>query len=320
MYQNLILIFISVIFSYILGLTIINVVNNRMSDISINMPKVVPHINFKITKDLSGSVNICHQSDKNDSSIKESFKNHVKEEEPKIVYKLGCTSNQDCNQLHTGNICGVDNKCHCKKGSGTFCQLGRMKYKNPENMTPSELLEFKSKFRKDFTLQDYKNWLLLYQNEIKILKPHHRKNLQKLLDGKKLRKRDIPNILTVPQMTRSQYFQKMYNKNVRSKLYSDHLNGDPDLLGYNYNDYEEFIPPELLEKTWITGIVDLYNTKNDATALNHYINPPVNTGANETDIGLNYRQKQMKKQLEKEGKLDGLTEKQKVQMMDIFRN
>ncbi len=302
--KNTIMIFVvTFIIAYFMGLTIIRVVDNRMKDISINMPKIsLPEQHITIS--LNGD-KLCTTKDTNShgtdivipkfkipststsaSSDVESFEN-VNASSKGV--RVGCAKDSDCNLVHGQghNICKSDNTCHCVSGSGTFCHLSSTNYKDPRDMSTIERKIFKKKFRTDMTFQDYKNWLLLYKNETHKLRRHHRINLIKLLNGVVITENDIPDIQVLPPLDPSEYFKKMYNGGKISIQFpeSDQTGG---LLEYNYSDYGDFIPPQHLETAWITGEVDLFSRKVNPRELNHYVRPFVTTGEERSAIGREY--------------------------------
>ena len=208
---------------------------------------------------------------------------------------IGCTTDADCNNVHGDgkNVCKSDGTCHCVSGSGIFCHLGPTNYKDPKDMTPEERERFKLKFRNNMTLQDYKNWLMLYKENIEDLRQHHRRNLLKLLKGGQLTVRDVPSVRIKPPTDASDYFQKMYKGGKISVHFPD--NGSP-LVGANYNQYTDFVPPENAGSSWITGVVDLFKeTKDDAKALDWNLRPDVTVGIEEESVG-NVYQRYLEKQ------------------------
>lgn len=200
--------------------------------------------------------------------------------------KIGCTTDADCNNVYGDgkNVCKSNGTCHCVSGSGVFCNLGPTVYKDPKDMIPEERERFKLKFRSNMTLQDYKNWLMLYKDEIENLRQRHRRNLLKLMRGGQLNLKDIPSIRLKPPTEASDYFQKLYKGSKISVHFPD--NGSP-LVGSNYNDYNDFVPPENTASSWITGTVDLFKEagKDDAKALDYHIRPDTRTGADEESVG-----------------------------------
>lgn len=205
--------------------------------------------------------------------------------------KVGCNTDADCNVVWGDgkNTCKRDGSCHCVSGSGTFCQYGPTNYKDPSDMTDLELKQFRYKYRNDMTLQDYKNWLMLFKNNPQHLREHHRENLAILLRGGMLTEKDIPAIRIKPPMDPADYFKKMYEG---GKI-SVHFPSESEtgaLLPANHSKYDEFLPPEKVPKSWITGIVDLYKRplKDDAKAVNFYLRPEVTVGVERELVGEEY--------------------------------
>lgn len=151
-------------------------------------------------------------------------------------------------------------------------------YKDPRDMSCMEKVDFKRKYRNNFTMQDYIDWLLLYRRDMYNLKEYHQANLIKVLSGTKLKAKDLPYRRLVPSMESSKYFAEMYNKQGKLAYHGDDLEAG-GLLGANYSDYNEFIPPQLLRHSWITGKKDLFvDQKNDTYALNYYLRPAAVVG------------------------------------------
>jgi hypothetical protein len=199
---------------------------------------------------------------------------------------VGCTTDEDCNNVHGDgrNVCKADGTCHCVSGSGIFCHLGPTNYKDPKDMTPEVRERFKLKFRNNMTLQDYKNWLMLYKGEIENLRQHHRRNLLKLMKGGQLTVRDVPSVRIKPPTDAADYFQKMYKGGKISVHFPDN---ESPLVGANYNQYTDFVPPENAGSSWITGVVDLYKEsgKDDAKALDWNLRPDARVGIDEESVG-----------------------------------
>lgn len=204
---------------------------------------------------------------------------------PRVL--VGCRTDDDCNVVNGDgkNVCKSDGTCSCiGGGSGTFCHYGPVKYRDPKDMTADELQRFKSKYRNDFTLQDYKNWLMLYKSDPENLREQHRRNLRILLQGGQLTPKDLPHIQMRSPTNASDYFQKMYRGGNIAVHFPD---SDSPYVGANYRDYGDFEPPENVASTWITGVVNAYKTekKDDAKSLNWYMLPEVTTGEDEQRPG-----------------------------------
>lgn len=138
-------------------------------------------------------------------------------------------------------------------------------YKDPKDMTAEELRRFKRMTIFDnFTVQDYKNWLLLYQKDYYLLNDENLLNLRNLLRGEMLFLRDIPsgptgglpmdNTNNTNQMNNTQkYYARMYDQLARTEqiLAPVHsaVGGGTGAgrarqeVGYNYNEYSEFAAP-----------------------------------------------------------------------------
>lgn len=201
--------------------------------------------------------------------------------------KLGCRTDADCNVVNGDgkNVCKSDGTCACiGGGSGLFCHYGPVNYRDPKDMTADELQRFKTKFRSNFTLQDYKNWLLLYKKDPENLREQHRRNLTLLLQGSMLTAKDIPTVRVRAPTNASDYFQNMYQGANIAVHFNDQ---DSPYVGANYNDYGDFVPPENIANSWVTGIVNAYKNdgKDDARAIDWYMLPETTTGEDEQRAG-----------------------------------
>jgi hypothetical protein len=300
---------------YLVGLSIVKLVDNKLGDIEIKLPQINVNTKLNVSKDAKGLINIC-----SDKLQMESHTSHTSHDVPVEFFepnvgsipnevsgspkvdtefkmmnldsnKIGCKTDNDCNIVNGNglNVCKSDGTCHCLSGSGTFCQYGPTNYKDPKSMTDEERRIFKYQYRNNFTLQDYKNWLLLYKDDSQHLRENHRDNLAKLLRGDTLYVQDMPNIRIIPPMDPADYFGKMYEGGKISVHFPEE--GETGaMLPYNYGKYSEFISPETATKTWITGIVDLYKTpmKDNARELNYYLRPEVTVGVERELVGQEY--------------------------------
>lgn len=203
---------------------------------------------------------------------------------PRVL--VGCTTDADCNVVNGDgrNVCKSDGTCSCVGGgSGTFCHYGPTAYRDPKDMTPDELRRFKAKYRNTFTLQDYKNWLMLYKSDPENLRAHHRRNLRILLQGGQLTPKDVPSMRIRPPTDASDYFQKMYRGGNIAVQFPDN---DSPFVAANYKDYNDFVPPENVASSWITGVVNAYaEGKDDARALDWYVRPDSTVGVEEERVG-----------------------------------
>lgn len=171
---------ITITFGYLLGMAVTRVVDRRLSEISITMPKITIPSPYDTTMDNKGKVsNIYeHFEQENETDDLVNPKHH---ETSLKQYNLPSIENK------TNIYDNEKNKCYCVGGYGTTY------YKNPNNMTPNQIQKFKTKAKfSNMTLQDYINWLLLFDNEPEKLSINHARNLQKITKGLSLSFKDLP--------------------------------------------------------------------------------------------------------------------------------
>ena len=198
-----------ILIEYIVGLTIITLIDKRLSNISINLPKqnVIVQMPQKI---------------KNEEEIVETF-------EPK-GFSAEFKNNQGKINLITPEI--FQSFCY-QNHLHTVCQSGKMNYPDPNTMTPIDKRYFKYNYAGNFTKQDYINWLWLYHENQEELPYEHLKNLEKLKKGNI----DIqlpPSYISVPTST-ADYFRKLYNQELNIDEPLD--TGLYGLDGANVNQY-----------------------------------------------------------------------------------
>ena len=258
-FYNVFLFIIVVIIAMILGLTIINVVDKRLSEISINIPKQnivvnVPEKNNTIEGFDSGS---------------ESKSSHTLYKTP----QKGDEPNETKNQIPFTNngsevVCSKDHN-HGER-MGLICTYGPTNYQNPADMNERDRMIFKTSYPSNMTLQDYINWLWLYKNQTSGLTVDHRKNLEALKKGIQIKYSDKPTTKESPPLTAENYFDKMYSV-AGSINWSTPLNMDTQgLIGYNYGEYSEF--------------GDNFNQMGTSVAINNPGDLPIKESARTVDM------------------------------------
>ena len=204
-------------------------------------------------------------------------------------YRVGCQTDDDCNQVwgNGENICKSNNKCHCVTGSGAFCHKGPTLFKNPKAMKPEERSKFREKWRGG-TVQDYMNWLRLWRGELHLLEEPHARNYRKLMSRGRLETTDMPKrTMNPPPYSKSDYFRQVYKDGkflLERAPYIEKGTRNHSLgpyRGYNYGDYNGFIPPEGVEFDVVTDIPE----KRDPFELNYFLRPRVTTGGERTTAG-----------------------------------
>ncbi len=164
------------------------------------------------------------ESDDNDTDSTEGFENgvgfYVIDEVKPIEKVLACQQNH----------------CH------TNCIHGKMNYPNPSTMSPIDKRYFKYNYQSNLTLQDYINWLWLYDKTEEELPYIHLKNLYKLKKGDVLEYKNgiLPPLsnIRIPKNT-AEYFNKLYNTegiNISCPLDT----AENCYSGFNYNQYPDF--------------------------------------------------------------------------------
>ena len=97
-------------------------------------------------------------------------------------------------------------------------QIRSQNYKEPQDLSEVQLRVFKSKFRIDYTIKDYNNWLNLYikDDNVDILQDVHKVNAKILKRGGTLNPSDLPqlNVLPSSHVPLNNFFDIYKNKNV----------------------------------------------------------------------------------------------------------
>lgn len=262
---------IAIIFGCLLGFAIVYVVDRRLSNISINMPKIVIPSREDFSPNSPDETYSPEEEDiKNTSPTTSSSPTSPPPPSPAsppppspvspTIYQptqgipspsnpsVGCTNNRDCNLVYGQglNRCLSNHQCHCVKGTGQLCQLGPTFYKDPKDMTPQQLMWFKGKAKVyKMTLQDYINWLMLFEEDPGQLAPRHLANLQKLLQGRSLTVDEVPRDRIPAPMNAQDYFQQI------AQLDDQIIPRNTDTGGlqvpYNVQDYAQFESPRQMK-------------------------------------------------------------------------
>ncbi len=192
MIYNICVFLITILIAYMVGLTIVTLVDKRLSNISINLPKQ--------------NVIVKYVTEKNSDEI-EHFNNY---ESKYILNKIYEPDYTLIPKIET-TICFKD---HCHQ----TCQHGETNYPDPHTMSPIDKRYFKYSYPGNFTLQDYINWLWQYKNTEEELPYEHLKNLNKLKRGIPL----IPKKGVLPPPTK--FYVEKDTASYFKKLYGDEIN------------------------------------------------------------------------------------------------
>lgn len=148
-------------------------------------------------------------------------------------------NNQDSHYILNNIIPDVKSQIICYKNHPhNKCLRGDMNYDDPYLMSPIDKRYFKYNYQPNLTLQDYINWLWIYDTSEEELPYIHMRNLQKLKNNIQLKYQEgiLPpkSNIQIPKST-EEYFNKMYNSelDINNPLEVKKMIYD----GYNYNEY-----------------------------------------------------------------------------------
>lgn len=275
--HNVLIFFLLLIAAMILGMTIVNVVDKRLSEVTIKIPKQNVVVNLPSNNNINDQVE-TFVSNSSENVSANTLKAPLVQSKNTVV---GCTSDTECNMApwqNGENVCLKNNKCQCTTGTGTFCQNGPTNYPDPKDMSETDRKIFKITYPRNMTLQDYINWLWLYKEDPDDLTIEHRKNFEAIKKGIHITYADKPSAKEAPPLTSEQYFEKMYDLagqvNWRTPLNMD-TNG---LVGYNYNDYSEFNQNfDQLGSSGIASNPSSLPIKHSAKVVDNMVRRPINT-------------------------------------------
>jgi hypothetical protein len=282
---------IIIIISYLLGISLINLIDNRLSKIKINIPKQDIVINYP-DKD-TNNIEKFQNSNKLDVSInKEINNNNNKIKKTNFDSEYYDQMNNDSRVEGFSNteppeykgwkidkkkiqVC-IKNHNHVKNGKDLNCTYGLTNYADPKDMSSIDLNIFILNYPPNLTLQDYINWLYCYIDREDQLPYNHLKNLQKLKQGKELIEEHgilPPPSYNYPPLNSEDYFDKMYN-NINEFNIAPPLNSNTaSMIGYNYNDYSEFSQnSDIYGSTGVIRNSDIAVKKN-VKKLHDFVNP-----------------------------------------------
>ena len=271
---------ITIIISYLFGLSLINKLEDKFNNIKINIPQqeiLVKYPEQKI-ETFENKINIVESKiyntdkkdiDKIDPELDKDFFNDS-ELNIEGFEKLKKNNQQSWeNPLKSSHICYKNHK-HSK------CNLGVMNYADPKDMSPIDYNIFVLTYPSNMTLQDYIHWLWCYDGKEYQLTYIHLKNLQKLKKGEKLI--EVKGVLPPPgyekqALTSEDYFNKMYAINNEFNIASSLNSQTGPMLGANYDQYSEFSQnKDLYGSSSYLRNCDIGDKKN-ANQLNNFVFP-----------------------------------------------
>ncbi len=162
------IIIITLLVGYLLAYSIIKTIDDRLTDISINMPQIVLPSGIPVASNYNYAEAIVQ---KGGSSINN---------------RICDLSRRGKNSEILGSSSGPVQKTSNSEQILSY-------YINPSVMTSDQVKRFKLKAKvHKMTIIDYRRWLKLFKNDPENLDDIHRNNLDTLLSGKQINKIDIP--------------------------------------------------------------------------------------------------------------------------------
>ena len=281
---------ILVLVSYLMGISLRNMIDDRLSKVSLKLPK--QNLVVKIDKDNNDIIETFYddeeQNNNNENNINciENFESKKKEEN--AVFK-GYDKNIYSNKDYEQNIKeDIKNKVSYNNHADidiNDIDYGMANYAHPNNMSDVDKNMFIFQYPPNMTLQDYINWLWCYAGREHELTYIHLRNLNKLKKGDKIYYEEgviPPPALEHPPITAEKYFEKLYTDKNEINLAAPLNSATGALLGYNFNDYGEFSQnsrQDGLSGKLNTEVKDNY--KSLMNAMTPYLRKPV--PANITD-------------------------------------
>lgn len=260
----ILLFFIALIVAYMLGLTLVSVVDKRLRNISIKVPKQNVTVNMEsfTNKNQSNNQTNRNQTNDNDTELAGTFKPNTATINFADDYKT-LTKEDNINTPE-----GVDQfrgyrlrpdlfnasskpESQCIKNHiHENCQYGPTNYPDPAYMSPFDRNAFAKAYPKNLTIQDYINWLWTNKHNPNLDKKHIT-NLNKIKSKTPLRYE--PNVTPPPTRdpsssppTASEHFTNLYKNGFPPTTYSithplntNRLNTDPNVETFRPSNEED---------------------------------------------------------------------------------
>ena len=284
-YFFMILIIIFTIF--FIGLGVNNLIEKKLKNIKINIPKT---INCELNKNVK--------------EIKEKFTNLGLNEinkdpspEPKkvtnvsynTILPLNNNEYENSELVKSNKLKKEDERIYInpfiKNKEDDNLMKPKQNYQNPESMVSEERNAFKFGYPDNMTMQDYVNWLYLFKDKPNMLNLDHYTNLQKLENNVELEYKygvTPPSSKFIPPLNSDNYFNNMYSSppTIKEHKQPERLSSNQgsitnSLIPYNYSNYSNF--PQNFDVYGGSGIITnplLYRKINPKT-LQKFVGPNI---------------------------------------------
>lgn len=252
----------------LIGLTIVKIVDARMSDISINMPTInLPQQRITVKMESGEAGAMTGAAD----SAKVTYDPPVDMPKPKPLQQGGGSSDELCRKdLLPARTNYNPSKYHSLEGpintksksievpppvskpsqSGYPAPYPRNKqtltepkpqpdgttyYMDPKDMTAEQLVKFQQRAKfTNMTVRDYENWLWTFNENPGTLNGFHRSNLKVLVRGGHLSPTDMPSRHKIPDSSADQYTKIMQGADWEQVPH-------PEFVGYEPWNFDHFI-------------------------------------------------------------------------------
>ena len=278
LFNILIIFFITVVIAFLFGIVLISLIDNRLTNIQLNIPKQDVIIKYPIEYFKNNENKENKENNENNKNKKEEIKTNKKNEgemikwraynnmQKKFEYENDSQNDSqsdsqsdsvlrpydnnetllekfnDLSNKDDNNVCYLNHE-HNKNKTSARCQYGVTNYADPIDMSPLDKKIFRNNYPPNMTMQDYINWLYTYIGSEDQLTYDHLKNLEKLKRGKKLIEKNgvcPPPVMYNTQNRAKDYFEKMYNDENEFNIAPPLNSASASIIGFNYNEYPEF--------------------------------------------------------------------------------
>ena len=268
--------FITIIVAYLFGFTIINLIDKRLSKLTLNSMESFKNNNEKKIENVEVATSKTYNFE---TGAKTNFdQDYYKKKNKDSVegfYNDNNSFKEWTIEKKKTQVCNINHK-HNKDGSNVKCSYGVTNYADPSDMSPIDYRIFNLNYPSNMTLQDYINWLYCFVDKEDQLPYNHLKNLEKLKIGVELVAEEgvlPPPSYYYPPLNAKDYFDKMYNETNEFNIAGPLNSVTGPMLGYNFNEYSEF--SQSLDMNGVSGTLrnkDIVKKKN-AKKLYNYIFP-----------------------------------------------
>jgi len=246
---------LTILFAYIIGLTIITVINKRLTDISINVPTPQVNINWSKSGPQPAPENIISEpKHQGIQGIQEGYTNlspssNLNHYSDDLRGLCNQKEYSDCteatSQVEMEKDEQLNRVCYFRHDHWKYlCTYGVTNYLNPQQIDPINRRLYQHNYFPNMTLQDYINWLWLYEKESEKLCYEHYRNLEKIKNGKSLKYQKgvcPPNLTADGSKCHTGIDNDIgkYYQEVMKYVDLDNMNGTKNVPGYNVKNYSK---------------------------------------------------------------------------------